>query len=889
MKKPWILILLTLLFLWLVVSRFTELEQLKNTLAQGKWELVLLAILLQMGYFTVFAWSYQAAFHTVDIPSRTRDLIPVTLGSLFINVVIPAGGAGGAALFTEDLGRRGKPATRAATGVLLQLIADYTAFTFLLIPGIVYLFAVHDLKNYEIAAALILLLIIAALSSILLMGILKPEWLIRLFAWAQRTAIWISGRLKRSHTLGDDWAYRNAQEFNQAAAAVKSHPVRLMYTIAIAFLAHLIDLATLYVLFLAFNQLVSPGALVAGYAVGILFLIVSITPMGIGVVEGMMALVFTSLGVPGTVAATVTLAYRGLTFWIPLALGFFAVQRMRGFGANRRTLTETWGVRLAAILVALMGLVNLLSAVTPSLADRLRLLGKVSPLEVRHGGHLTAALAGFALFLLAVNLARRKYIAWLLTLIVLAISVLSHLVKGLDYEEALLAAGLMFILWLMRAHFHARSDPPSIQQGLSVLGAAFLFTLAYGVTGFYLLDRHYSVTFGFWAAVRQTVVMFTQFYDPGLVPVTRFGSFFADSMYIVGIVTIGYASLMLLRPVLVREVASVEERRRAETIINNFGCSSLARLLLFDDKRYFFTAGGSVIGYALLGRTAVTLGDPIGPGEDLYPAIQAFTTFSQRNDWLPVFYQTMPQTLEAYRSAGFEALCVGNEGVVNLVTFTMEGKEAKSYRAAVNKLTKGGHKFVLHTPPIPTDLLEELRAISDEWLTRMHGSEKRFSLGWFDNEYIRNSPIAAVHTPGGWISAFANIIPEYRLSETTIDLMRHRSEIENGTMEYLFVSLFEWARSQGYQTFNLGLSALSGVGERTDDQVIERVMHFVYEHINQFYNFKGLHAFKEKFHPEWSPRYLIYPGSANLMQAWLAVVRANSGSQDVLKGLFRKR
>jgi phosphatidylglycerol lysyltransferase len=357
----------------------------------------------------------------------------------------------------------------------------------------------------------------------------------------------------------------------------------------------------------------------------------------------------------------------------------------------------------------------------------------------------------------------------------------------------------------------------------------------------------------------------------------------------VGMVTIGYAGWMLLRPVFVRELASPAERQRAQTIVEKYGRSSLARLLLLDDKRYFFTPGGSVIGYALIGRTAVALGDPVGPDNDLLPSIQAFTDLCQHNDWLPVFYQTLPQTLDAYKEAGFDALSVGNEGIVNLDTFTLEGKESKSFRAAVNKLTKSGHKFILHQPPIPGDLLEELRLISDEWLTLMHGSEKRFSLGWFDDDYIRSSPIAAVYMPEGWISAFANIVTVYQLNEATIDLMRRRREIENGSMEFLFVSLFQWARSEGYQTFNLGLSALAGVGEQIDDPVIERVMHFIYEHINQFYNFKGLHAFKEKFRPEWSPRYLIYPGSVNLAQAWLAVVRANSGSDNLLTELFRKK
>jgi phosphatidylglycerol lysyltransferase len=146
-----------------------------------------------------------------------------------------------------------------------------------------------------------------------------------------------------------------------------------------------------------------------------------------------------------------------------------------------------------------------------------------------------------------------------------------------------------------------------------------------------------------------------------------------------------------------------------------------------------------------------------------------------------------------------------------------------------------------------------------------------------------------VYTPDGWISAFANFVPEYQANEITIDLMRHRHEMENGTMEFLFVSLFQRAKSQGYHGFNLGLSSLSGVGEQTDDPAIERVLHWVYENVNQFYNFKGLHAFKEKFHPEWSPRYVIYPGAANLAQAWLAVVQANSGNDYFPLGHFKKK
>src|ERR1043165_8767441 len=164
---------------------------------------------------------------------------------------------------------------------------------------------------------------------------------------------------------------------------------------------------------------------------------------------------------------------------------------------------------------------------------------------------------------------------WLLTLSILIISIPIHLLKGLDYEEATFAAVLTGVLIYLRPHFHARSDPPSIRQGLNTLLAALIFTLIYGVVGFYLLDRHFRVHFGFWAAVRQTVVMFTQFYDPGLQPITGFGRYFAASIYAVGAATFGYELVMLLRPVLMRHPQTEEERSRAWEIVRAHGRTSL--------------------------------------------------------------------------------------------------------------------------------------------------------------------------------------------------------------------------------------------------------------------------------------------------------------------------
>jgi phosphatidylglycerol lysyltransferase len=535
-------------------------------------------------------------------------------------------------------------------------------------------------------------------------------------------------------------------------------------------------------------------------------------------------------------------------------------------------------VRLAAGLTAVMGAINLVSAVTPSLPHRVALIAEWSPLEIRHGGHLAAAVSGFALLLLAVSLARRKHAGWVLTQIVLTVSALSHVLKGLDVEEAAVAVALAGYLFSIRHHFHARSDPPSVGRGLAVLLGALVFSLAYGTVGFYLLDRHFSVEFGLADAIRQTLVMFMAYYDPGLQPVTAFGRWFADSIYLVSAMTSGYALLMLVRPVLLREPATEEDRARAERIIATHGRSSLARLALLEDKSYWFSPGGSVIAFAVKGRVAVALGDPIGPAEDAPAAVAGFAAHCVGNDWRPAFYQVFPELLDAYKAAGFESLCIGHEGIVDLVGFTIQGESNRGLRSSVNRLKRLGARAQLYEPPLPDGLLRELKDVSDEWLTMVHGTEKRFSLGWFDDEYIRGCPVMAVVGPHGAIWAFTNLVTEYQVNEFTVDLMRYRGGLDGGTMDYLFVELFRWGRERGHATFNFGLSALAGVGESPGDPVAERALRFIFDHMNRFYSFRGIHAFKEKFRPAWEPRHLVYPGAGSLPAVGLALIRADSGS-----------
>jgi len=320
-----------------MVSRQAEIQKATGPLIRGQMEWIIAAALLQVLYYAVFAGMFKSAFSTVDVKSRIRDLLPVTLSALFINVVAPTWGMARAALYVDDVAHRGESPARAAAGMLLAQTADFGAFAIILAGGIAYLLIRHRLKGYEIAGTIILLVITCSLTFSLLLGLWRPHLLRRLLDSAQNVVNSLAQRFRRPAILSDGWAARSASDFSMAAKAIKDRPERLALTFIIALIAHLIYIASLYSLFLAFHQQIELGPLVAGYAMGILFWNVSPVPQGIGVVEGVMALVYASFGIHRVNAALVVLAFRGLNFWLPMLAGFFLIRKVKIFGPKQET------------------------------------------------------------------------------------------------------------------------------------------------------------------------------------------------------------------------------------------------------------------------------------------------------------------------------------------------------------------------------------------------------------------------------------------------------------------------------------------------------------------------------------------------------------------------
>jgi phosphatidylglycerol lysyltransferase len=856
----------------LVLQHRTEARAVADALHGIALPGLLAALGCQIVFWIAQAAVYQRAFAAVGAPVRLRTLVPVWLSATAANLVAPSAGN---LLLLRAASRSGASSARAAAGLVLARLADLVVFAPLLAVAGLVLAHHHARHPRLLAATLALATLAASLVALLVLVARRPG---RLSVVVARVEARVRRRFAR---LPGGWAAA-ATELGSGAAQSLTNPGRLLPLLALALLAVAADGLTLVFVAGAQQVALAPSLLLAAFGVATLFWMVPVTPDGVGVVEGVLTATLVSMGVSLPRAFAVALTFRALSCYLPVALG--AALALRG----RIALPWPRPQVLAALTGAMAG-VNLLSAALPAVSGRLAPLRHHLPLDVIEGSRLATALAGFALVLLAVGLWRRKRTAWALTLLALGISAAAHLLKGIDGEEATLAVLLGVGLARCRRDFTARSDRPTVVRGLCVVAIAIAFTVVYGVVGFYLLDRHFQVDFGLRDAVTQTVAMFVLFSDPGPNPVTHYGHWFADSLYLIGAITTGYGLLCLLAPVLLRAPATETDRRRARAIVAAHGRSSLARFLLFDDKAYWFSAGGSVIGFQLIGRTAVALGDPIGPGDDRAAAIAGFATHCTQHDWTPVFYQVLPDALEDYRAAGLDALCVGHEAIVDMARFSLEGAERKALRSRLRKLDRDGVRAEIWTPPHAPERMEALRSVSDRWLAEGNGPEKRFSLGWFDDAYLQEGSVLVVRTADGNVAAFANILPEYQVPEVTIDLMRRTAEAPSGAMDLLMVTLFAWARAHGAATVNLGLCPLAGVGKRADDPMAERAAAFLYDHANRFYRFQGLHAFKSKFGPDWSPRYLIAPGTATLPTASVAVIRANNGPQLIADTLARLR
>ena len=547
-------------------------------------------------------------------------------------------------------------------------------------------------------------------------------------------------------------------------------------------------------------------------------------------------------------------------------------QRARFRGASRE------GCSLIAIFLAVItlgsGILSLISVVGG--ASQPKLLVTVFPLEFSHTSRALSILMGFALIVLSLNIYRRKKRAWAIVLALSMFSTVFHLIRELHYEQAVLSSALVLLLLLTRDIFTVKSGRPDLRSALVRLFVSGAVALGYGVAGFWLLDeRHFGMNFRIGDAIAATLRFLSLSSDPRLSPHTQFGHWFLDSLYLITMTASIYACFAMFRPMLYHFRAVPRERALARKLVQQYARTPLDLFKLWPDKSYFFSPSQRcVIAYRVADNIAIALGDPVGPEEEIGPTVCKFLEMCRGNGWAVVFYQTLPDFVPLYRRFRLKKLKIGDNAMVDLSDFSLQGKSKRELRSKVRQLEAMGIHICEFQPPVPDDIITQLKAVSDQWLRIPGRRERSFTLGQFDPDYLRSKPLLVVMDSAGTVLAFINLI-SVDSTEITGDLMRRRTDVPNGTMDYLFLKLFLYAKEKGYARVSLGMAPMTGFQEREEATAEERAIHGLFQKLDFVFSFRGLHHYKAKFATSWEPRYLVYRNVLELPRTAFALRRVS--------------
>ncbi len=276
------------------------------------------------------------------------------------------------------------------------------------------------------------------------------------------------------------------------------------------------------------------------------------------------------------------------------------------------------------------------------------------------------------------------------------------------------------------------------------------------------------------------------------------------------------------------------------------------------------------------------MGDPIGPIAESTKLVDSFIRQCDHSGSWPVFYRTGPQLLYLYLDYGLAVVKLGEVARVPLNDFSLDGSSRKNLRRVWRKMVDSGCSVEVVQPQDLRPLMEDLRRVSDAWLSQKRTREKSFSLGRFDERFMKRGPVGVLRQEGR-IIAFATLWQSGRHAEVEVDLMRYTSDAPPGIMRYLLVELMLRAHADGFSYFNLGMVPLSGLKAGSVASLWDQMARAVRSSGERYYNFQGLREFKEWFHPEWEPSYLVSPGGTKrpIIVANIAAL-VSSGAYGIL-------
>ena len=613
-------------------------------------------------------------------------------------------------------------------------------------------------------------------------------------------------------------------------------------------------------------------AFLAAYAIALLLSVVSQVPGGLGVFEG--AFLWLTAPMFGASHPTIVaglVLYRVVYYFIPLASAgvlliahdlYAARARFAKVGRVASRLVPATVPQVFSLLLFLTGGMLLVSGATPTLSHNMHWLRSVIPLPLVEFSHLTGSLVGVLLLFLARAVLQRIDAAWYGALTLLAIGIVASLLKGLDWREALVLAGMFAAIFASRRHFYRKSS--LLQEPLSPSWLIMIAIVIAGTTwlGFFSY-KHIEYSHQLWwqFSYKNDTSRFLRSLVGIAVPV---------------VAMLVYHLLGVRRPEALSTSAPAE-LDQALPVIRHSGQTQGFLALLGDKALFWSDDRQAFLSYVATRHYWIVMGDPVGRERSFEGLLWRFREEADRYGAKVVLYQVAEHHLPLYLDLGLVLLKLGQEARVPLADFTLEGKRRENLRHGRTKLVKLGYSVRVLDPAEVAAVLPRLRQISDLWLAQKKAHEKGFSLGYFDEAYVARTRIAVATSSDGTVMAFANLWEIDGRDEVSIDLMRYDPAAPRGVMDLLFAELMLWSRAEGYRWFNLGTAPLSGLERHPLAPLWHKIGTAIFDLGEEFYNFEGLYQYKAKFDPDWRPRYLASPPGLSVPIILLAITRLIAG------------
>jgi phosphatidylglycerol lysyltransferase len=821
--------------IWFIKHERAEFFQVRNVLSGADWQWVLIGIGVTLLIFLLHGFMYRASFATVKSTVSLSDTIVLFLKRNFISVFLPAGGISSLAFFTNTIEKKGIKESQiyfassiyGFVGILSVVIVAIPTFLFALLEGMV------GAGEWYALGAIVLLTVgfVLIYRSIMKKGIIYK---------------WLRKLMPQSIVFMDDLQNN------------KIDKRKFLLTVFYSILIEIAGIAHLYIAMAALHFSPSLFAAVLGYIVSVIFLIVSPFLRGLGAIEVSMSYCLIRLGFGNIEAIAITFLYRFFEFWIPLFSG--AVTFLLKINKLLMRIVP-------ALLLLSLGILNIVSVLTPAIAERLVRVNNFLPIEAIHASNYLVLMAGLLLLVTAAFMLKGLRSAWWFALFLSTISVIGHLTKAIDYEEAIVAFLVVLILIATRKEYYIKNNPRLRLIGLQTSLLSIAAIILYGTIGFYFIDKkHFNIDFSLFQSILYAIQYYFLIGSNNLNPVDGFARHFLASIKVSGFLSIVFLIYTFIRPYIFINNVSTDERKTASELLKLYGSSCMDYFKTYSDKLIFFSQNkDAFIAYRVSGNFAVALENPVAENpQEMRTCIAAFDKFCYECGLKSIFYRVPEENLQVYRSLGKKALFLGQEGIVDLSTFSLEGGSKKSLRNALKRIGEKGLKVIVHIPPIKDGMLQKLKSVSDEWLNSTERDEIIFSQGMFVWNELKLQTIITIENAEEKIIAFLNIIPDYAKGEGTYDLMRKTKDAPNGIMDFILVELFNYLKTQNYSSVNLGLAPMSGMDD--PHTFPEKSMKFAYEKIKSFSHYKGLREFKEKFSPLWQNEYLIYSHDYDLLQ-----------------------